>query len=235
MSNTLTKAQSIKSNGGIIQNIVTTESIDALSSALDVVKKEYGDYKLSKEMRMELAQELDESEECTDGWQTVVDILNHIDINELAKKHPENIGKVSKTVVSIISCIFPSVSFATIVPEDFLAKMVEFAGVLTPEHLVNILAKMQIEKNKARRKQAKTANLEEQPSKVSIIREKLIPSYRNTTDKFSSLFIKASRTPPSPQDEDIFDSIRKLSELKNSGIITQEEFDIKKAELLERV
>ena len=220
----------------VVQNIVTEESINALSTALDVVKKEYGDYKLTKEMRYELANELGESEECADGWQTVVDILNHIDINELAKKHPEKIGKVSKTIINIISSFCPALSFANVVPEDFLAKLVEFAGILTPEHLVNIFAKKQVERNKAKRELAKTINSETaQSPKISEFKDKLSTGYKNTTNKISDFFSKKKDAPALPQNEDVFESIRKLSELKNNGIITQEEFEAKKTELLERL
>lgn len=234
MSNALVKGQQKQPKEGILQNIVNEDSFNALGSAIEVVKKEYGDFMLTNEMRVELAKELGVSEECADGWQRVVDVLDHIDINELAKKHPEAIGKISKTIMGIITYIFPAVSVVNFVPEDFLAKFVEFAGVLTPEHLVKIFAQKQVEKNKAKREQAKITGIE-QPSKFSEIKGKLSAGCKNTTDKISGLFAKKTSTDGISQDEDIFESIHKLSELKDNGIITQDEFDSKKAELLERL
>lgn len=241
MSNALVKGQQKQQKQqkeDILQNIVNEDSFNALNSAIDVVKKEYGNFMLTNEMRRELAKELGVSEECADGWQRVVDVLDHIDINALAKKHPEAIGKISKTIMGIILSIFPiaapAKAIAGIAPEDFLAKVVEFAGILTPEHLVKIFAQKQVEKNKAKREQAKNAGIE-QPSKFSEFKGKLSAGYKNTTDKISGLFAKKTSTTDLPQDEDIFDSIRKLSELKDNGIITQDEFDVKKAELLERL
>lgn len=216
----------------LMQNIVTEDSISALGSAMDIVKREYGDFKITKEMRQVLATELGETEEYVDNWQKVVDILDHIDINELAKKHPEKIGMVSKTIVGIITCIYPAAAVATIIPEDFLAKTVEFAGILTPEHLINILAKKQVEKNKAKREMGLDAD---KPFKFSELKGKLASGYKQTTDKLSGLLPKKSSVPEEDQKEDIFDSIRKLSQLKESGIITQEEFDAKKTELLSKI
>jgi hypothetical protein len=40
---------------------------------------------------------------------------------------------------------------------------------------------------------------------------------------------------PSPPEADILDQIRKLGELRDSGILTEEEFGAKKAQLLERI
>lgn len=234
MANAIAKRPSKQSKEGVMQTVVTEDSIQALSTAMSVVKKEYGDFKLTQEMRRELARELGESEESADGWQTVVDILDHIDLNELAKKHPEKIGSIIKIIVSIIACIFPALSRVTIVPEEFLAKFVEFAGILTPEHLMKIFAQKQVEKNKEKREQAKLTDTE-QPSKFNEFKDKLSTGYKSTTEHISGFFTKKSTTPTISQDEDIFESIRKLSELKDSGIISQTEFDLKKAELLERL
>lgn len=216
----------------LVRNVVTEDSINALGSAMEIVKREYGDFKLTNEMRQALANELGEPEEYVDNWQKVVDVLDHIDINELAKKHPEKIGQISKAVVGIIACICPAAGVATIIPEEFLVKTVEFAGILTPEHLIKILAKKQIEKNKTKRK----TNLDaDQPSKFSELKDKVASGYKQTTNKFSKLLPKKSSDPVQEQNDDIFDSIRKLSQLKESGIITQEEFDAKKTELLSKI
>ena len=53
-------------------------------------------------------------------------------------------------------------------------------------------------------------------------------------NNISSLFSK-NKSDNSSQNEDVFETIKKLSELKEQGIITQEEFDTKKAELLSQI
>lgn len=236
MNTTIAKAETKHSKENIMQNLVTDDSLNTLNTAIDIVKKEYGDYKLTREMRQAMAEELGVSNECADRWQKVADILDHVDMNELAKRHPEAIGKVSKSIVGIIACIFPAARFAETVSEDYLAKIVEFAGILSPEHLANIYIKKHIEKSKAKSERAEIADAEpKHPSKFTIFKGKLSDGYKNTADKLSGLFTKKDNTPALPQNEDIFESIRKLSELKNNGIITQEEFDVKKTELLERI
>ena len=40
---------------------------------------------------------------------------------------------------------------------------------------------------------------------------------------------------PSATNDNVFETIKKLSELKDIGVITQEEFDAKKAELLAKL
>ena len=233
-NNTITHTQESKTN--MIQNIVTEDSISALDSALDVVKKEYGNFKLTKKMRHEFAKELGETEETADSWQTVVDILDHIDINELAKKHPEAIGKVSKTIINIVSFFCPAVSTAKIVPDEFLIKIVECADVLTPEHLINIIAKKQVEKNKAKREQQQSADTgETQESKDKGLKNKFTEVYKSATGSISGLLSRKSPASALPQSEDILDTIKNLSELKNCDAITQEEFESKKAELLEKL
>ncbi len=41
--------------------------------------------------------------------------------------------------------------------------------------------------------------------------------------------------PPPPSAPDVYDHLRKLGELRDAGVLSQEEFDAKKAELLGRV
>ena len=226
-----TKENNALSTKEIAQVVLSEESIGALNSAFDVIKKEYGDFKLTQEMRQNLANELGETAESADGWQTVAEILDHIDINELAKKHPDAIGKISKVVLGIVCTFVPAASAAQFVSEDFLVKLIEYAGILTPEHLVNILVKKQAKKSKAKREQAHLLDPDEETtSKGQELKEKLSAGYKNATQKLAKPFSKKN----TPQ-EDILETIKKLSELKDSNIITQEEFEAKKTELLSKL
>lgn len=66
-----------------------------------------------------------------------------------------------------------------------------------------------------------------------VLKTKIAESGKKTMDSISGFFTKKKVS--SKQDEDPIEIIKKLSELKNNGIITQEEFDAKKAELLSKI
>lgn len=71
-------------------------------------------------------------------------------------------------------------------------------------------------------------------SETQGIQAKIIDSGKKIRSTASGLFSRIKTEAP-PQNEDVFDSIKKLSELKNVGIISQEEFDKKKDELMARI
>lgn len=66
------------------------------------------------------------------------------------------------------------------------------------------------------------------------IKTKILESGKKIGGNLSGLFNKKKSAEPSKSD-DTFESIKKLSELKEIGAITQEEFDNKKAELLAKI
>lgn len=215
----------------LMSDIVTDESIDAFDSAVNMLKQEYGEYQLTATMRKQLAEELGEDQAVVDTWQSIVDVLDHIDMVELAKKHPEAIGKATKTIVSVVSIFFPAARAADLVPQEFAAKLVGAAGMLTPEHLLNIIAKKQVEKNK--KKLEEGVPLQEKPKPATDgLMAKISDGSKKTLNSISGLLPKKKAN---KQDEDVLNTIKKLSELKDAGVITQEEFDTKKAELLSKV
>jgi len=67
------------------------------------------------------------------------------------------------------------------------------------------------------------------------VKAKIVEGSKKTLNNISGFFAKKKPTSVSPNDADIFETISKLSELKNRGILTQEEFDSKKADLLSRL
>ena len=67
------------------------------------------------------------------------------------------------------------------------------------------------------------------------VKAKIVESSKKTLNSISGFFAKKKTAPTAQNDADIFEAISKLSELKNRGILTQEEFDSKKAELLSRL
>ena len=64
---------------------------------------------------------------------------------------------------------------------------------------------------------------------------KIMKHGKQTADGISDLFSKVKQKQPESSEPDIPEMIQKLAELKESGILTEEEFEKKKAELLERL
>lgn len=72
-------------------------------------------------------------------------------------------------------------------------------------------------------------------SSVEDVKAKIVEGGKKTISNISGFFAKKKGNPAPQKDEDVFETINKLSELKDRGILTQEEFDAKKAELLSRL
>lgn len=67
------------------------------------------------------------------------------------------------------------------------------------------------------------------------IKTKVMTSGKKLTENFSNLFNKKKVEPIAENQDNILETIKKLSELKEAGILSQEEFDSKKAELLSKL
>lgn len=74
----------------------------------------------------------------------------------------------------------------------------------------------------------------EQSSKTNAIQNKISKRIQNVSNNFSGLFAKNAQN-KKDSDDDIISSIERLAKLKDTGIITQEEFEKKKLELLSRI
>lgn len=66
------------------------------------------------------------------------------------------------------------------------------------------------------------------------IKSKFVDSGKKTISGISGLFTKKQPHETS-RDNDVFETLKRLSELKDNGIITEEEFSNKKAELLTKL
>ena len=67
------------------------------------------------------------------------------------------------------------------------------------------------------------------------VKDRMIEGSKKTISNLSGFFSKKKTTSAMQKDEDVLETINKLSELKDRGILTQEEFDTKKADLLSRL
>lgn len=75
---------------------------------------------------------------------------------------------------------------------------------------------------------------EKEPSEERNIKERIIDGGKKAVGGISGLFSKKKEMMPTEK-EDVFETIKKLSELKNAGILSDEEFDVKKTELLSKI
>lgn len=78
----------------------------------------------------------------------------------------------------------------------------------------------------------KTAS--ETVDEVQDVKSKIVEGSKKLGGNITGLFAKKKKQ-AIDTDEDVFEAIKKLSELKEMGVITQEEFDQKKAELLAKI
>lgn len=76
-------------------------------------------------------------------------------------------------------------------------------------------------------------DVEEASTESIDIKSKITEGGKKTIDSISGFFNK--KKPSVSQNDDVLETIKKLSDLKNNGVITQEEFDAKKAELLSKI
>lgn len=67
------------------------------------------------------------------------------------------------------------------------------------------------------------------------VKAKLVEGGKKTLDNISGFFAKKKPAVPPKKEEDVLETIKKLSDLKDAGVLTQEEFDSKKAELLAKL
>lgn len=73
-----------------------------------------------------------------------------------------------------------------------------------------------------------------EPSEGKDMKTKIVNSGKKALDNISGLFSK-KKSVPAVQGEDVMETLKKLSELKDVGIITEEEFSQKKAELIAKI
>lgn len=77
-------------------------------------------------------------------------------------------------------------------------------------------------------------NEEKEQFETSDMKTKIVEGGKKTIDSISNFFSK-KKGASSDNHNDIFESIKKLNDLKEKGIITQEDFESKKSELLAKI
>ena len=74
----------------------------------------------------------------------------------------------------------------------------------------------------------------EEESVADEFKSKIVEGSKKIGSGISGLFVK-KEAPAKSENEDVFEAIKKLAELKDMGILSQEEFDTKKAELMAKI
>lgn len=129
-----------------IAETVNDDSVKAFEETIEILRKEYGDRELTKEMRKELQIGLGKDAQIASNWQKFSDILDGIDLYTLAEKNPETVCNMARTAASIVGTFFPVVNVVKDrIPDESIARIVQLASYLTPEHLLNMAVKKRIE------------------------------------------------------------------------------------------
>ena len=151
----------------IFSALLNAQTWETFNDSLELVKKEFGDFKITRLQRKQLAKDIGVEENEINTWQTVADVLDHIDIVELAKKHPEVVRKIIKGIAFIVGIFVPVVEKAVqtldATSDKTLVKAVEIVGYITPTHIANKIAKKQAQKCK-NTKELPSAEESENPS-----------------------------------------------------------------------
>ncbi len=126
------------------EDLFAAFSPQAIRDIYQVMQEEIQDYKLTQEMRKEAAEKLGVDAETANGWKNAADILKHFDTVELAQRHPDEAGNTLKIIAAILAVAVPPSVLITgtvsALPKEMTAKIVEFSGYLTPEHIMNGIA-----------------------------------------------------------------------------------------------
>lgn len=146
----------------ITEPLSTEQTIQSMVETINIIRERHGNQGVTDEVRGALIEELGVDAEVAKGWKKITDILDMIDTHELAKNHPEAIGKMARKIASFVGIFYgPAGAVAQKIPDKVAAKIVEFAGFLAPEHILNVVAKDQLNRAREKRKQ-ELLRLEEQ-------------------------------------------------------------------------
>ena len=183
---------------------------------IDDFRERFQNLKLNLRTRKKIAKSLSIDEKKALNWKTVGDIFSFLDTSTLARDHPEEASRLLKIVAGIVGIAFPVALPITgaiiLLPTNVAAKLVEYLGKPTPEHVVHAIADYQTDRFSG----------------------ELVDGH-NQSNNNSNDIVQADEVEVSQKDIDIIDSIERLHGLFKKGIITEEEFAAKKDDLLKRL
>lgn len=101
--------------------------------------QEAQEFKLNRERKEFLRDELHLKDEDMNHWQTAADIVKHFDLSELSTKYPTAAKTTLIAVLSAFPATWVAAGLCAAVPEETLSKILGFSLKLSPDHLINML------------------------------------------------------------------------------------------------
>ena len=133
----------IAAMGDSLTKLVDKMKPEGVQTILGVFAKESQEFKLDRERKKFLREELQLKDVDLNSWQTAADVVKHFDTSELVKKHPQ---AAKNTLITVLSMFPPTLIIAGLcaaVPEDTLTGILGFSLQATPDHLLNMLVSHQ--------------------------------------------------------------------------------------------
>ncbi len=122
-----------------LTNLVNGMDRWAVDSLFSVFAHETQEFKLDRERKQFLRDELQLKDVDLNGWQDAADIIKHFDLYELNKKHPEEAKKVLMAVLSIFPPAAIVAGICDSISDELVQKILGFSLIASPDHLVNML------------------------------------------------------------------------------------------------
>jgi len=231
-----------------ISKIVGEEMVNEQDNKLiDDLRDRFQKLKLNLQTRKRIAKSLSIDEKKAMNWKTVGDVFSFIDTSDLAQHHPEEASRLLKIIAGIVGVAFPVTLPVTgailVLPPMVAAKLVEYLGKPTPEHVVHKLADYQAEKLRLALEEGEPGDDVTEYIDVEEITEDetdyTIPESEETAETEQIEEEETSEPEEEiqlkPDDNEVIDSIEMLYTLCQRGIITEEDFNTKKDELLKKL
>lgn len=232
-----------------ISKIVGEEMVNEQDNKLiDDLQDRFQKLKLNLQTRKRIAKSLSIDEKKAMNWKTVGDVFSFIDTSDLAQHHPEEASRLLKIIAGIVGVAFPVTLPVTgailVLPPMVAAKLVEYLGKPTPEHVVHKLADYQAEKFRLALEEGEPGDDVTEYIDVEEITEDetdyTIPESEETAETEQIEEEEETSEPEEeiqlkPDDNEVIDSIEMLYTLCQRGIITEEDFNTKKDELLKKL
>jgi len=231
-----------------ISKIVGEEMVNEQDNKLiDDLRDRFQRLKLNLQTRKRIAKSLSIDEKKAMNWKTVGDVFSFIDTSDLAQHHPEEASRLLKIIAGIVGVAFPVTLPVTgailVLPPMVAAKLVEYLGKPTPEHVVHKLADYQAEKLRLALEEGEPGDDVTEYIDVEEITEDetdyTIPESEETAETEQIEEEETSEPEEEiqlkPDDNEVIDSIEMLYTLCQRGIITEEDFNTKKDELLKKL
>lgn len=132
--------------GGTVAKISDslTKLVDKMDPAgvetiFSVFAKEAQEFKLDLDRKKFLREELRLKDVDLNSWQNAADIIRHLDLYELNRKHPQAAKNTLVTVLSIFPPTAIVAGLCNTVPDETLSKILGFSLMASPDHLINML------------------------------------------------------------------------------------------------